>query len=298
VFTRGRVEIFHTRVFAATPDGGNPCPVVVSANGLAERDMLRLARLFSLDTAFVLSPRTGVADLRVRFFVPDHELEFSGHATIAALTVALHTHAVSGRSWNVETKAGTYPIECYGQGRGMSVEQGSAVFGDTRNGEDVAAALRMQVDELDISRSPIQTVSVSRPKLLIPLRDSHVLNGLVPDYPALWRLCETTQVTGLYPFTRTTVRSVDVEARQFPYRAGFPEDAATGVAAAALAAYLTHYDRRCANGEHVIRIAQGYAMGAPSLIEGIAVCSQQYITKTAVRGSAKIVGHEHIALAE
>ena len=61
-------------------------------------------------------------------------------------------------------------------------------------------------------------------------------------------------------------------------RSELPEDAATGVAAAALGAYLTQFDLSCRLGTHESRIAQGYAMGAPSVIEAIVDCADAQIT--------------------
>ena len=104
-------------------------------------------------------------------------------------------------------------------------------------------------------------------------------------------------MSGLYPFSRKTDKpTADVEARQFPLHAGFPEDAATGVAAAALGAYLVKYGRECRPGEHTFRIAQGYTMGAPSLIEALVDCQGNTITRTAIGGQAEITSRERIAL--
>lgn len=90
---------------------------------------------------------------------------------------------------------------------------------------------------------------------------------------------------------------MNAEARQFPLRAGFPEDAATGVAAGALGAYLARYDLQSRSGHHEFRIAQGYATGAPSVIEAIADCSPDGpITRTAIRGAAQVVRREEIRL--
>ncbi len=127
------------------------------------------------------------------------------------------------------------------------------------------------------------------------MRDAQVLNSIRPDYEELWRCCETFGVSGFYPFTRRTDKpGATVEARQFPLRAGFPEDAATGVAAAALAAYLTRYDLDSASGHHEFRIAQGYAMGAPSLIEALADADGGNVVRTAIRGSARVVSRERL----
>jgi hypothetical protein len=71
-------------------------------------------------------------------------------------------------------------------------------------------------------------VSVSRAKLIIPVRSADTLSRLAPDYEALWRCCE------------------------LPLRAGFPEEA-------------------------------------------IAECADGQVRRTAIRGTARIVGREHIA---
>jgi len=83
-----RIEVVHTRVFAVGPNGGNPCPVIPSADDLTDSQMQALTQRFGLDTAFILRPRARDADIRLRYFVPDHEMGVSGHATIAAITVS------------------------------------------------------------------------------------------------------------------------------------------------------------------------------------------------------------------
>lgn len=71
-------RVVHTRVFAAQPYGGNPCPVIVNADHLSDEQMQTMATTLGLDTAFVLQPRAADAELRIRYFVPDHELGVSG----------------------------------------------------------------------------------------------------------------------------------------------------------------------------------------------------------------------------
>ncbi len=97
------IEVVHTRVFAAGRLGGNPCPVVPAADHLNDAAMQDLARRFGLDTAFILQPQSKAADLRIRYFVPDHEMGVSGHATIAAITVALDAAKIRSDRVKVET---------------------------------------------------------------------------------------------------------------------------------------------------------------------------------------------------
>lgn len=293
-----QAEVVHTRVFAATPNGGSPCPVITFADQLTDAQMQGLAQKFGLDTAFILKPRAKSGDIRIRYFVPDHEMGVSGHATIAAITVARLVKTLSTDYVRVETITGVFEAQSVQSRSGILVtlEQNPPVFGVKAPPELVARALKIDPDKIIQDSSPIQSVSVSRAKLVVPLPDSIVLNSLTPDYEALWNLCEKLEVTGLYPFTRQTDKPrAHVEARQFPLRAGFPEDPATGVAAGALGAYLAVYDHQSRAGQHLFRIAQGFAMGVPSLIEAIAECAEGKVTRTAIRGMAQVVRREPIA---
>jgi trans-2,3-dihydro-3-hydroxyanthranilate isomerase len=289
------ITVVHTRVFAAGPGGGNPCPVVPRAADLSDAAMLALARHFGLDTVFLLPPRDPAADLRLRFFVPAHEMGVSGHATVAAITVAAREGLIRAARLTVETSTGLFTAECAGAPEAMTVTlaQRAPVFGAVAPPALVAPALRIPGAAVT---GAAQVVSVSRPKLLVPLADAGVLDAVRPDVPALESLCDAFGASGVYAFARPAAKEgADAEARQFPLRAGIPEDAATGVAAAALAAYLAVRDRACRPGRHVFRIAQGYAMGAPSLILATADCAGGAVAGTAVSGSAAIAGSTQLA---
>lgn len=297
---RDRVEVVHTRVFAVGPTGGNPCPIVLSADDLSDSQMQTLTKRFGLEAAFILRPTSTNADIRIRYFVPDHEMGVSGHPTIAAITVAQLDNALKSEHIRVETITGIFGGSLIRRNNNVTVvtlEQNQPVFGAVVASDDVARALKINREQIAIDTGPVQSVSVSRAKLLVPLKDSLALDGLKPDYEALWKLCDELRVTGFYPFTRHTDKPEALaEARQFPLRAGFPEDAATGVAAAALAAYLAAYDSNYETGQHLFRIAQGYAMRSPSLIEAIAECRDGKITRTAIRGVAQITSREQISI--
>ncbi|HEY2834972.1 MAG TPA: PhzF family phenazine biosynthesis protein [Rhizomicrobium sp.] len=68
----------------------------------------------------------------------------------------------------------------------------------------------------------------------------------------------------LYPFAASGEGPRIFEARQFPKASGYPEDPATGVAAAALAFGLLA-QAQVGEGDK-IRVLQGRAMGRPSAI--------------------------------
>jgi predicted PhzF superfamily epimerase YddE/YHI9 len=105
---RDQIEVFHTRVFSAGVDGGNRCPVVLFADRVAERTMQHLARGFGLDTVFIVKARDRRADIRLRYFVPDHEMGISGPATIAAMTVGQREGILRSDHIRIETLSGDF----------------------------------------------------------------------------------------------------------------------------------------------------------------------------------------------
>lgn len=293
------VQVVHTRVFAATRKGGNPCPVIPFADALTPLQMQAVARRFGLDTVFLLKPRSPDSDVFLRFFVPDHEMGISGHATIAAVIVGLHSKLLKGHQWRIDTISGVFDVtSAVSRGEiAVTLAQNRPTFGPIVAPDEVLNALKIRRDDLLPTEWPIQSVSVSRAKLLVPLSNHRVLECLRPDFEAVWRYCEKVNVTGFYPFTpRTNKRGADLEARQFPLRAGFAEDAATGVAAAALGAYVTLHRSIRSNGRHRFRIAQGHAMGSPSRIDVITECMGGAITAVSIQGAAQVLGRERVLL--
>lgn len=76
----------HTAVFAAGPGGGNPCPVVLGGERLADARCARSRPSTGAETVFVL-PAAEEAAARLRFVGPRYEMEMCVHGTIAGVTV-------------------------------------------------------------------------------------------------------------------------------------------------------------------------------------------------------------------
>jgi trans-2,3-dihydro-3-hydroxyanthranilate isomerase len=276
------LRIVDTVAFAAGPGGGNPCPVVLGVAGWGADRMQALAAELGHETGFVLPPSGGDADVRLRYFVPRHEMEMCVHATVASLTVLAHEGRIGGSPVRVQTPLGV--LACGREGGRVRVPQ---FLPDTagRNPppEDVAAVLRIAPQDVD---TPPTSVSCSRPKLLVPLRATDVLDALQPDLERLWDLGDRWRTTGAYPFVRTGPGRV--EARQFPVRAGYPEDPATGTAAAALGCYLAARD--ASGGRHRLVVTQGRAMGRPSELEVTVTVAGGGVSAVEVGGRAEILG--------
>jgi predicted PhzF superfamily epimerase YddE/YHI9 len=123
--------------------------------------------------------------------------------------------------------------------------------------------------------------SIARPKTLVYVNSLEALHRAKAPAPSTAKAftisCDAVESTGIYLYApvaedepdsdnnanaNTTTKNNSWECRQFPRASGYPEDPATGIAAAALA--VSMYSR--GNKLPAYKFYQGTAMGQPSLI--------------------------------
>jgi PhzF family phenazine biosynthesis protein len=252
------------RVFAL-PDadsGGNPAPVWLGADDMSTAQMQEHTRASGHESVFVLKPSSADHHFRMRYFVPQHEMEMCGHATIGALWLLHERGLWNGEPVAIETLSGTVK-GLYVQGT-VEISQPSAevqVVSDAL-GQEIARCLGVEVRQII---GPVLNAATSRVKTLIRLESLDVLHALRVDLASVEALCDRLGSTGLYPFALADSDGPVVSARQFPRSSGYPEDAATGIAAAALAWGLRQ-QALAGNAETLVTVRQGEAMGSPSMI--------------------------------
>ena len=294
------MRMISTTVFSDGPGGGNPAPVFLDADSMTSEEMQKAAAELGQEAVFVLKPGPGDrgiqegcsvqkdCDVRLRYFVPDHELSICAHDTIGAVTVMLQEGLLKGNSAVIGTGAGPVHVDWEKDDRGTLVmmEQFLPEFrADVPAAEDLLRALRIPAESLAVSPEvPAECVSTSRFKLMVPVKDRETLDSLKPDLELLWSLCDECGCSGFYVFARDFEKTDTCYARQFPCRSGYDEDPATGIAAAALGAYwVRHGLMKAEEGWNRLRVYQGHAMGRPSflaadvrlgsgVINGIRVC--------------------------
>jgi PhzF family phenazine biosynthesis protein len=241
--------------------GGNPAGVVLDAAGLDGAARLAVAAEVGYsETAFV--EETGVPGrYRVRYFSPQAEVAFCGHATIATAVAIAERHGAGLLEF--ETAAGLVPVRTEGTDAGFTATL-TSVASRTRPARtdelDAAlAALRWTAEDLD-PRYPVHVAFAGNEHLVLAVRDRARLAALDYDYPALDALMARAGWT--------TVHLVWAEGpTSFHARDPFPpggvvEDAATGAAAAAFGGYLRALGLVELPSRVVIR--QGEDMGRPS----------------------------------
>jgi len=258
-------------VFPAGPHGGNPAPIVVDAAGMSDTDMRQVARSFGHESGFVLPPPSGSdCDFEFRFWVPNHEMSMCGHATVGALWLLDHLGKLPKDDLAISTKSGRVDARVRERNRrGASVEisqpagRVEALPEPGRDRAEIVEVLGIRAD--DLAPQPIQNAATSRVKTLVPLKSVAVLDGLRPDFTRIEALCKRIGSTGLYPYAIFDKDAQIVDARQFPKSSGYPEDAATGIAASALSFGLLE-NGMVEGSERQITIRQGRAMLRPSEI--------------------------------
>lgn len=267
---RGRVALL--RVFTHGPGGGNPVPLVADASGMDAQAMRGIAREYGHESAFVLPAETKDGDFRFRFFVPEHEMEMCGHATVGTLWAMRQWGVWRTDTARIETASGVVDAHWDHVASRVWISQPPVSLDKVASGDQARVALALGIP----AKTPgldIVNACTSRVKTLVRLPDTHMLDTLEPDFASMENLCAAIGSTGLYPYAieeDAPDRPARIHARQFPKASGYPEDAATGIAAAALWGYLAQSATVSADAQdvpHIVTILQGQAMGRPSAIQ-------------------------------
>ncbi len=248
--------------FAETEGGGNPAGVVLDARGLDADAMLSTAAEVGYsETAFLVPGANGDAD--IRFFSPEAEVPFCGHATIATAVAWAERHG-PGRL-TLRTQTGPVEVEMTSEG-GRPVATLTSVPphvhpADPADVVEALTALRWDASELDPELPP-KVGFAGAHHLILAAGTRERLGVLDYDFPRLRELMEArswTTVQLVYRASPTTYH-----ARNPVPPGGVVEDPATGAAAAAFGAYL----REMGLVHPPIRIAiqQGTDMGRPSVL--------------------------------
>jgi len=252
------MELFRIAAFADGEEGGNPAGVVLLGSFPSDEEMQRIAAEIGYSETVFACP--GSNEWRVRYFSPEVEVAFCGHATIA-LGAAICARHGDG-SYDLELQGGRTQVACRRSPAGLEASLTSLPPRD----EPVPAALleealalfEFQATMLD-SRLPPALAQAGVPHLILPLENRDQLASMRYDFG---RGQQFMHRAGL-----VTICLLYIEhSRRFHARNAFAiggvyEDPATGAAAAALGGYLRSL-RWPHDGQ--VEVIQGEDMGMRS----------------------------------
>lgn len=251
--------------FSTGDTGGNPAGVVIADAHPPETEMRRIAAALGYsETAFACPEMQGDQSAwRVRYFSPETEVPFCGHATIA-LGAALAAQEGDGL-FRLRLNQADITVEGRQTDAGMwAALQSPPTQSRPASGDLMKGALSLfglVPDDLD-PRIPPTIAQAGATHLILTLRDRSKLAAMHYDLAAGKALM---QAHGLV--TIALVQAADNQlfhARNAFASAGVVEDPATGAAAAALGGALR--DIGWPHGGK-ITVIQGEDMGARSIIE-------------------------------
>lgn len=257
------MDVERWSAFTNDPDGGNPAGVAMADERPNAATMQRVAAEVGYSETAFLVPE-GPGRWWVRYFSPEAEVPFCGHATIAS-GVALAARDPELEEAVLASAVGDVAVAIDRSGAAVRAELTSPAAGvvelsDQHLGE-LLACFGWDRGVLDPQLPPaVGHGGAYHP--VVALGDRATLAAMDYDFVSLRAVMERedwTTVQVVWREDATTFHARD----PFPV-GGVVEDPATGAAAAALGAYLRAREELPDDGRFVIH--QGHDLGRPSLL--------------------------------
>ena len=269
-------NLHRVAAFAREPQGGNPAGVWIGETLPDVSTMQRIAAEVGYsETAFV-APQHGLAR-KVRYFSPEAEVPFCGHATIAAGFILGSQNGET--TYRFSTPAGVVAVRARSLDGNTTVSLTSV---DTRYRriqdallDQFLSALHWKRRDLDTSIAPVIAFAGAW-HLVLAVASRERLAALDYDFDAAKSLMEEEGLTTLQLVWRENDELFH-SRNPFP-PGGVTEDPATGAAAAALGGYLR--DAGYLRAPFYFEVRQGEDMGRPGRL---------YVTVPA-RGGVEVGG--------
>jgi PhzF family phenazine biosynthesis protein len=249
--------------FTDTPDGGNPAGVWIGESLPDPDEMQRIATKVGFsETAFLAHNDDGT--WKIRYYSPEAEVPFCGHATIAS-GVALGTTHGPG-TFALITPIGEVPVIVHTDTTGRTIASLTSIEPSHKSAplgvlDSALGTLGWDIRDVDTAIPPAFAFAGAW-HLVISVREHttlHRLNYAFDDLRALMAMHDLTTLQLVWRQDEATFHA----RNPFP-PGGIVEDPATGAAAAALGGYLRAIDAVKTPADIVIH--QGHDMGRPSTL--------------------------------
>jgi trans-2,3-dihydro-3-hydroxyanthranilate isomerase len=287
-----QLEFVTVDVFTERRFGGNPVAVVLNAAALTAPEMQAIANEFNLsETTFVLPPKEAAHTAEVRIFTPKFELPFAGHPNVGTAFALARRGEVYGRLVGdrlvFEERAGLVPLDLLRDGGAVAGARLSAPRPLSRGSEVaaeiVAQACSIATDDVETRRHLPCVAGCGTSFIFTELKSRDALEAAAPRSEVFARHFPVDDATGVHLYWRDGAEGIDIRSRMFAPLHGVPEDPATGSANVALVGLLASL-RSESDLSLDVRIAQGFEMGRPSILDASAEKRGGTVTETRIGG--------------
>ena len=239
--------------------GGNPAGVVICNEFPSQTEMLNTAKEVGYsETAFLKEVNDG---WRIRYFAPELEIPFCGHATIAS-TAVLGEKFGEG-NYKLFLNEGEIDVSVFKSQKGIytSTLQSPETYSEEVNENYINEVLNeFNLKKKDINLDyPIRFAYAGAKHIIIVLKKHIKLKEMKYEFESLKSVMKKEDLTTVNLLWQES-KNIFHSRNPFP-SGGIYEDAATGAAAAAFAGYLRDIKYQCNNKFEII---QGEDMGCPS----------------------------------
>ncbi|NJC99036.1 MAG: PhzF family phenazine biosynthesis protein [Anaerolineales bacterium] len=252
------MNVLKLAAFSNNGKGGNPAGVAFCDEMPGDEEMLKVAKQVGFsETAFLVQQEDS---WRVRYFAPEMEVPFCGHATIA-LGAALGERFGEGEYKLVLNDSRIRVRADRSETGFIATLQSPETHSDDAPWEYVdriLEAFNLTMNDLD-TRYPVRFASAGAKHLILVLKERKTLAEMKYLFDEVKALMNEQ---GLITISLLWNESDEVfHSRNAFASGGVYEDPATGAAAAALAGYLREIGWQ---GKNSFTILQGEDMGMPS----------------------------------
>ncbi len=244
--------------FSYKNEGGNPAGVLLNDTMLSDKQMLKIAKNVNYsETAFLVKQNDS---FRIRYFSPEMEIAFCGHATIAS--GSLIGKKFGPGTYQLILNDGRIQIEI-SQNNGENFTSISSMKTHSKNVEkeyidSIVESFSFNKDDLN-EEYPIKIAFSGNNHLIIFLKDKQKLQEMKYNFSKIKILMEQKKIVTISILWKEN-ENLYHSRNAFAY-GGIYEDPATGSAAIALGEYLRNMGLKKSGN---IEILQGFDMEQPS----------------------------------
>jgi PhzF family phenazine biosynthesis protein len=231
--------------FATEKSDGNPAGYIHlnSQSDITDAEMQKIAKElkgYINEVGFIY--HTADNEFSLKYYSPEREVDFCGHATIAIMYDLIQNNPVLQKYdfLKIKTNRGELKVE-----NRITSENAVYIMSPVPEEKklliklyDIAENMEISQDDIDVNL-PVSVINAGLTTLLFPIKNLSLILGISPNIEKLKNFCNISGVDIIEVFTLdVSDKSNDFRTRVFAPTFGYLEDPATGSGNSAFGYYL------------------------------------------------------------